>query len=76
MSLSQGKIVQTIIYCNTSHTGLFSGVQAGFASQYLELVRRVGVELRSLLSSVDTLVAVFPPNAHREVRKCVIHRYS
>jgi hypothetical protein len=44
-----------------------SGVQAGFVAQYLELVRKVGVDLRSLLSTVDILVAVFPPAAHREV---------
>jgi Focal adhesion targeting region len=44
-----------------------AGVQAGFVAQYLELVRKVGVDLRSLLSTVDILVAVFPPAAHREV---------
>ncbi|XP_046384921.1 focal adhesion kinase 1 [Ischnura elegans] len=46
---------------------LSQGVQQSRADQYLELVRRVGVELRSLLSSVDSLVAIFPPTAHREV---------
>ncbi|XP_059485924.1 focal adhesion kinase 1 isoform X2 [Neocloeon triangulifer] len=46
---------------------LSQGVQAGLVSQYLELVRKVGIDLRSLLSSVDILVAVFPPTAHREV---------
>ncbi|PSN57364.1 hypothetical protein C0J52_02892 [Blattella germanica] len=42
-------------------------VQQSRADQYLELVRRVGMELRALLSSVDTLVPVFPISAHREV---------
>nr|CAD7440753.1 unnamed protein product [Timema bartmani] len=43
------------------------GVQQSKADQYLELVRRVGMELRSLLSSVDFLVPIFPISAHREV---------
>ena len=48
--------------------GVFlSGVQQSRADQYLELVRRVGMELRTLLSSVDALVPVFPVSAHREV---------
>jgi len=46
---------------------LSQGVQQSRADQYLELVRRVGMELRTLLSSVDTLVPVFPVSAHREV---------
>lgn len=46
---------------------LSQGVQQSKADQYLELVRKVGVELRSLLSSVDALVDILPANAHREV---------
>ncbi|XP_066999399.2 focal adhesion kinase 1 isoform X2 [Anabrus simplex] len=46
---------------------LSQGVQQSRAEQYLDLVRRVGVELRNLLSSVDFLVPVFPSSAHREV---------
>ncbi|XP_065332952.1 focal adhesion kinase 1 isoform X2 [Cloeon dipterum] len=46
---------------------LSQGVQSGLVSQYLELVRTVGIDLRSLLSSVDILVAVFPTAAHKEV---------
>nr|CAD7597640.1 unnamed protein product [Timema genevievae] len=46
---------------------LSQGVQQSKADQYLELVRRVGMELRSLLSSVDFLVPIFPISAHREV---------
>jgi focal adhesion kinase 1 len=44
-----------------------TGVQQSKADQYLELVRRVGIELRALLSSVDTLVEILPISAHREV---------
>ncbi|XP_021926786.1 focal adhesion kinase 1 isoform X4 [Zootermopsis nevadensis] len=46
---------------------LSQGVQQSQVDQYLELVRRVGIELRALLSSVDTLVPIFPVSAHREV---------
>lgn len=46
---------------------LLQGVQQSKAEQYLELVRRVGVELRELLSSVDALVDILPASAHREV---------
>ncbi|XP_018403601.1 PREDICTED: focal adhesion kinase 1 [Cyphomyrmex costatus] len=46
---------------------LSQGVQQSKADQYLELVRRVGIELRALLSSVDVLVEILPIPAHREV---------
>ncbi|XP_063217429.1 focal adhesion kinase 1 isoform X7 [Bacillus rossius redtenbacheri] len=46
---------------------LSQGVQQSRADQYLELVRRVGIELRALLTSVDYLVPIFPISAHREV---------
>lgn len=46
---------------------LSQGVQQSHADQYLELVRKVGLELRSLLSSVDSLVDLFNSAAKREV---------
>lgn len=46
---------------------IITGVQQSKADQYLELVRRVGIELRALLSSVDALVEILPISAHREV---------
>ncbi|KAG8301650.1 putative serine/threonine protein phosphatase [Homalodisca vitripennis] len=46
---------------------LSQGVQQSQASQYLQLVRKVGLELRDLLTSVDTLVPLFPSTAHKEV---------
>jgi hypothetical protein len=52
---------------DVKETVFLSGVQQSRADQYLELVRRVGMELRTLLSSVDALVPVFPASAHREV---------
>ncbi|XP_026668383.1 protein-tyrosine kinase 2-beta isoform X2 [Ceratina calcarata] len=46
---------------------LSQGVQQSKADQYLDLVRKVGIELRALLSSVDVLMDILPISAHREV---------
>lgn len=46
---------------------LSQGVQQSHADQYLELVRRVGLDLRCLLTSVDSLVDLFTISAKREV---------
>ncbi|KAJ8968098.1 hypothetical protein NQ314_002469, partial [Rhamnusium bicolor] len=46
---------------------LSQGVQQAVADQYLELVKKVGIELRSLLASVDAIVTEFPTSAQREV---------
>lgn len=42
---------------------LSQGVDGAVARDYLELVRNVGIELRTLLSSVDALAHIFPPQA-------------
>lgn len=44
---------------------LSQGVEKAAAIEYLDLVRNVGIELRALLSSVDTLASIFPPQAHK-----------
>ena len=49
---------------------LTQGVQQTGRVEYLELVRKVGLQLRNLLGSVDELVDVFPVNAKHEVRHC------
>ena len=75
MSLSQStftRICRYIFGCQknvyfTFVLVFFAGVQQSKADQYLELVRRVGIELRALLSSVDALVEILPGCAHREV---------
>ena len=48
-------------------TELTHGVQGAGKLDYLDLVRRVGLELRVLLGSVDDLVAFFPDVAKHEV---------
>lgn len=47
------KVVRAIMLLSQS-------VDKAAASQYLDLVLNVGVELRALLSSVDTLASTFP----------------
>lgn len=44
---------------------LSQGVEKAVAIEYLDLVRNVGIELRALLSSVDVLASLFPPQAHK-----------
>ncbi|XP_026676068.1 focal adhesion kinase 1 [Diaphorina citri] len=46
---------------------LSQSVQQNLTEHYLELVKRVGTELRNLLTSVDNLVVMFPPSAHKEI---------
>ena len=48
-------------------TLLFVGVQQGYSASYLDLVQKVGYELRSLLAAVDALIQKFPPTAYKEV---------
>ncbi len=46
---------------------LTQGVQQPGRAEFLDLVRKVGIELRGLLGSVDELVNVFPETARHEV---------
>merc|ERR1719397_1706813 len=47
--------------------GLSQGVQHHQANLYLDLVKKVGLELRELLAAVDRLIPAFPPSTHRQV---------
>lgn len=44
---------------------LSQGVDRANATEYLDLVRAVGEELRSLLTAVDQISGVFPSQAHK-----------
>ncbi|CAH1725161.1 unnamed protein product [Aphis gossypii] len=46
---------------------LSQGVQQNQTDRYLELVKEVGLQLRALLTSVDSLVPYFPQSAHKQV---------
>ena len=46
---------------------LSQSVQQQQSSQYLDNVKKVGVELRQLLANVDFLMPAFPPTSHRQV---------
>lgn len=59
---STTKVVKAIM-------ALSHGVEKAAAIEYLDLVRHVGIELRALLSSVDTLASIFPPHALKYVIK-------
>ena len=52
-------------------TSAMSFLQSHQSEHYLENVRKVGVELRQLLSAVDLLVPVFPTPSHRQVRMAI-----
>lgn len=42
-------------------------MQQNQTDRYLELVKEVGLQLRALLTSVDSLVPYFPQSAHKQV---------
>lgn len=44
---------------------LSSGVEKSNMSEYLELVKTVGLELRTLLGTVDNISIQFPPQTHK-----------
>lgn len=44
---------------------LSSGVEKSNMSEYLELVKTVGLELRNLLGTVDQISSQFPPQTHK-----------
>lgn len=46
---------------------LSQGVQAHHTNLYLDLVKKVGLELRELLAAVDRLIPAFPSSTHRQV---------
>merc|ERR1711971_281710 len=46
---------------------LSQGVQAHHTNLYLDLVKKVGLELRELLAAVDRLIPAFPSQTHRQV---------
>lgn len=59
-----------IVYVATTNVvkaimALSQGVEKAIAREYLDLVRNVGIELRSLLAAVDQLSNVFPAQAHK-----------
>jgi focal adhesion kinase 1 len=44
---------------------LSQGVEKSYASEYLELVKNVGVQLRALLGAVDEISISFTSQAHK-----------
>lgn len=59
-----------VVYMATTNVvkaimALSQGVEKADASQYLDLVKNVGFELRALLASVDQLSTTFTAQAHK-----------
>lgn len=46
-------------------------MQQNQTDRYLELVKDVGLQLRALLTSVDSLVPYFPQSAHKQVMSTI-----
>lgn len=70
MTLSQGyNFIRLIcnILINYKFHYIIVGVQHNQTDRYLELVKEVGLQLRALLTSVDSLVPYFPQSAHKQV---------
>ncbi|GFQ81744.1 hypothetical protein TNCT_18981 [Trichonephila clavata] len=68
---SLGHSSDPIYECTTSVVRsvmqLLQGVQKGQHADYLELVKNVGIELRSLLAAVDQIVPSLPVWSHKEI---------
>ncbi|XP_038112569.1 uncharacterized protein LOC6052203 isoform X4 [Culex quinquefasciatus] len=63
-----GDVVYSATTCVVkSIMALSQGVDKSQAAEYLDLVRNVGIELRTLLGAVDTISVSFPAQCHKEV---------
>lgn len=61
------KVYDATTYVVRAVMSLSDGVKQAKIDNYVDLVKKVGLELRTLLTSVDQLVPHFPPSTHREV---------
>ncbi|RWS12001.1 focal adhesion kinase 1-like isoform X2 [Dinothrombium tinctorium] len=64
---SDDKVYQCTTDVVYSVRQLLQGVQESHVDDYIDLVKKVGLELRGLLASVDELVPTLPLWSHREV---------
>ncbi|XP_042209507.1 uncharacterized protein LOC121857491 isoform X2 [Homarus americanus] len=64
---SNDKVYASTIHVVKAITALTQDVKEGQMQNYLDHVKKVGLELRDLLATVDTLVSTIPPVSHREV---------
>ncbi|XP_064091758.1 uncharacterized protein LOC135205295 isoform X2 [Macrobrachium nipponense] len=61
------KVYASTIQVVKAITALTHDVKEGQSHTYLDHVKKVGLELRDLLATVDALMAAIPPASHREV---------
>nr|XP_053652813.1 uncharacterized protein LOC128702557 isoform X5 [Cherax quadricarinatus] len=64
---SNDKVYESTIHVVKAITALTHDVKEGHTQHYLDHVKKVGLELRDLLGTVDTLISTIPPASHREV---------
>ncbi|KAK7060078.1 putative serine/threonine protein phosphatase, partial [Halocaridina rubra] len=60
------KVYDSTIHVVKAITALTHDVKEGQSQTYLDHVKKVGVELRDLLATVDALMTAIPPASHRE----------
>lgn len=61
------KVYESTINVVKAITTLTHDVKEGQSHSYLDHIKKVGIELRDLLATVDALVIVIPSASHREV---------
>lgn len=64
---SNDKVYESTIHVVKAITALTHDVKEGQIHNYLDHVKKVGLELRDLLATVDALISTIPPSSHREV---------
>lgn len=64
---SSDQVYESTICVVKAITELTHGVQQPGRVEYIEYVRKVGLDLRTLLKSVDDIVSIFPESAKHEV---------
>nr|XP_045609141.1 uncharacterized protein LOC123764946 isoform X1 [Procambarus clarkii] len=64
---SNDKVYESTIHVVKAITALTHDVKEGQTHNYLDHVKKVGLELRDLLGTVDTLISTIPATSHREV---------
>lgn len=67
------KVYDATTYVVRAVMSLSDGVKQAKIDNYVDFVKKVGLELRSLLASVDQLVPHFPSSTHREVSQSILY---
>lgn len=66
---------ESTIHVVKAITALTHDVKEGQIHNYLDHVKKVGLELRDLLATVDALISTIPPSSHREVSSAKVAQH-